>query len=68
MKIRIMTLWQRLMTMANTVRHRIDEFWRKEDELYWVDPPAYLKRTDKFWTKLSLVLIALLFLMVWLGV
>jgi hypothetical protein len=56
MKNQIWGVWQRLQALLSDARNRIDEFWKKEDELYFSDPVAYRRRTDWFWTKVSMVL------------
>jgi hypothetical protein len=64
MRNRIWMMWEKLLALLSDVRKRIDQFWQKEDELYWADPAAYCRRTDWFWTKVSMTLVFSLILIV----
>lgn len=68
MKKKISSSRHWLTEIVLTVRHRIDEFIRKEDALYYADPRAYCRRTDWFWARVAMVLSIVFFLFVLLAV
>ncbi len=66
MKNEILVLMQKSKELVSNVQHRIDEFWKKEDQLYWLDPVAYCRRTDWFWARISMVICLVMMLSLFL--